>query len=378
MQHRFQRSPTWIALYAYLSTASALNAQSLVVAPSTLNFSGVGDSPIPPAPQTIQLSSTTGENLPFMILGFNGLPYVSASPVSGTTPATITITPGTERPGNYQLVITFAIWPTSPPYPGSTALAVTLTYALPPPPVINSIVSAASFQPGPLAPGEIISIFGMNVASLTDTTTLYSLPIGSGWLFFPTGSGGTQVLFDGKPAPILYAADGQVNVVVPVELAGQASVNIVLSHAGDSPGMTLPLLGTAPAIFSASGKGSGQGAILNADSTSNSASNPAPTGSIIQIYAEGAGIWSGPGRLPADGEVDNLGAPYPVFTAPVSLTIGGQPAQILYAGQAPDLVVGILQVNAVIPLNISSGPQPVVLTVGSSNNATQGITVAVQ
>jgi uncharacterized protein (TIGR03437 family) len=82
--------------------------------------------------------------------------------------------------------------------------------------------------------------------------------------------------------------------------------------------------------------------------------------------------------LPADGEVDNLGAPYPVFTAPVSLTIGGQPAQILYAGQAPDLVVGILQVNAVIPLNISSGPQPVVLTVGSSNNATQGITVAVQ
>jgi uncharacterized protein (TIGR03437 family) len=64
--------------------------------------------------------------------------------------------------------------------------------------------------------------------------------------------------------------------------------------------------------------------------------------------------------------------------APVSLTIGGQPAKILYAGAAPFLVSGVLQVNAIVPEGIGSGPQPLVLRVGQSSNAQQQVTVAVQ
>lgn len=70
--------------------------------------------------------------------------------------------------------------------------------------------------------------------------------------------------------------------------------------------------------------------------------------------------------------------PAVVPVAPVSLTIGGQPAKIQYAGAAPYLVSGMLQINAVVPDGIGSGLVPVVLTIGQNSNAQQNVTVAVQ
>jgi uncharacterized protein (TIGR03437 family) len=62
----------------------------------------------------------------------------------------------------------------------------------------------------------------------------------------------------------------------------------------------------------------------------------------------------------------------------VSVTIGGQAASsITYAGEAPDSVCGLIQINATLPSNLSAGPQPVVLTIGASTNTGQAITVAV-
>ena len=64
--------------------------------------------------------------------------------------------------------------------------------------------------------------------------------------------------------------------------------------------------------------------------------------------------------------------------ADVKVTIGGQPATISYAGEAPGLVSGVIQINAMIPGNINSGPQQVVLTIGTNSNIQQVISVAVQ
>ncbi len=58
--------------------------------------------------------------------------------------------------------------------------------------------------------------------------------------------------------------------------------------------------------------------------------------------------------------------------------IGGLPAQIQYAGAAPNLVSGVLQVNAVIPAGLGPGDQPVVVKVGQNDNSAQNVTVAVQ
>jgi uncharacterized protein (TIGR03437 family) len=85
------------------------------------------------------------------------------------------------------------------------------------------------------------------------------------------------------------------------------------------------------------------------------------------------GVWN-----PAvpDGTINLVATKF--SAQPLSLTIGGKPATIYYAGSAPYEVWGTLQVNALVPTGIGSGPQPVVLTVGQSDNTTQGVTVAVQ
>jgi uncharacterized protein (TIGR03437 family) len=64
--------------------------------------------------------------------------------------------------------------------------------------------------------------------------------------------------------------------------------------------------------------------------------------------------------------------------APISLTIGGQPAEIRSAEPAPGELFGTLQVIAVVPQGIGPGPQPIVLTVGESSNVRQQVMLVVQ
>jgi len=95
----------------------------------------------------------------------------------------------------------------------------------------------------------------------------------------------------------------------------------------------------------------------------------------VSIYATGEGLLVPP---VATGSMSGPSLPLPKPAANVSVTIGGQPATISYAGEAPTLVSGVLQVNVAIPSNINSGNQLVVLTIGSNSNTQQAITVAVQ
>jgi uncharacterized protein (TIGR03437 family) len=185
-----------------------------------------------------------------------------------------------------------------------------------------------------------------------------------------------EVTFDGVPAPLLYVSSDQVNAIVPQEIAGRATTKIVVQNNGQSSmSLQLSVVSTNPAIFSLSQGGNGQGAILNQDSSVNGASNPATAGSAISIFATGEGQLK---PQPPTGTVTSSTPPFPVPIEAVSVTIGGQTAQVLYAGEAPSLVMGVLQVNAVIPSSLASGPQPIVLTVGSGQNLAQSITVAVK
>ena len=132
---------------------------------------------------------------------------------------------------------------------------------------------------------------------------------------------------------------------------------------------------TSLGIFDRKQTGDCQNQVLNCDAEGcapNSPENPAAPGSIIVFFATGVAPWTGPG---VDGAVAIASRMYP---GRVGLTIGGQPAQILYAGVAPYQVWGMFQVNARIPESIGSGPEPIVLTVGEFSNASQQATVAVQ
>jgi uncharacterized protein (TIGR03437 family) len=188
---------------------------------------------------------------------------------------------------------------------------------------------------------------------------------------YPTTLGNTTVTFNGAVAALLYVSTTQINAVVPYEVAGQKTVSVIVTHDSvASPAFSVPLMDTSPAIFT----------ILNDDpnaNPTNSADQPAAEGSLISIYATGGGLLSQPVQ---DGSIALLFAepPYASLAAPLSVTIGGQPARISYAGVAPFEVNGMLQVNAVVPTGIGSGPQPVVLTIGANNNASQQVTVAVK
>jgi uncharacterized protein (TIGR03437 family) len=67
--------------------------------------------------------------------------------------------------------------------------------------------------------------------------------------------------------------------------------------------------------------------------------------------------------------------PAPVL--PVSVTIGGQPATVLFAAAVPGAVAGIMQVEIQVPTNIAPGPTvPVLLQVGNFTSPV-GVTLAI-
>ncbi len=210
------------------------------------------------------------------------------------------------------------------------------------------VLNGASLQSGGVAPGEIATLFGSALGPAT-------------------------VLFDGVPAPLLYNGANQINLVVPYGVQ-KPSTQIQVVQGGQSIAqLQVPVVDASPAIFAADGSGSGPGAILNQDYTLNSPTNPAAKGSSIMIFATGAGA-TNPASL--DGQIAGATLPKPLLS--VSVTIGGLPVQPFYAGAAPGLVAGMLQVNCIIPANGPSGlAVPIFLSIG--NSATQaGITMAVQ
>jgi uncharacterized protein (TIGR03437 family) len=128
----------------------------------------------------------------------------------------------------------------------------------------------------------------------------------------------------------------------------------------------------SPALFTANSTGSGQGAILNEDGSVNSTSNPAPAGSIVVLFGTGEGQTNPPGL---DGLISSSTFPKPLLA--VGVRIGGVDADVLYAGAAPSLVAGVVQVNARIPEAVSgSSVVPVQISVGGVQSPTVTLAVA--
>lgn len=118
------------------------------------------------------------------------------------------------------------------------------------------------------------------------------------------------------------------------------------------------------AIFATAQLATGQPGILNCASaqscSGNNGSNPASAGATIVLFANGGRIWNntpqyGPGNLHVDGLDGSIALLAQRFQqGQASLTIGGQPAVIEYAGAAPYQIWGNLQINAVVPTGLAS------------------------
>jgi uncharacterized protein (TIGR03437 family) len=230
----------------------------------------------------------------------------------------------------------------------------------------SGVLSAGSYLPGAVAPGELITLFGSGIGP-----AVAQQPSGS---VTSTVLGGTSVLFDGAAAPLLYAGSNQINAIVPYGVSGKTSTQLTITAQGKTIAtVAQTVAATAPAIFTLNFSGSGAGAILNQDSSVNSPLNPAAKGTVISIFASGAGQTNPPG---VDGQVTGTMLPTPLL--PVTVQIGGLNAKVSYAGAAPGLVSGVTQVNALIPLGVNPGSAiPIVLNVGGVSSQV-GVTIAIK
>jgi uncharacterized protein (TIGR03437 family) len=223
-----------------------------------------------------------------------------------------------------------------------------------------TVQNAASGAASTVAPGEIVTLHGYGLGPTTAAVAAGQAP--------PFQLGGTQVTFGGVAAPVFSAQSQQVTVQVPWEIAGQTSTEVVVTYnggppAGASASAPVVVATAAPGIF----------AVANSDGTLNSPSNPAKAGGFITIYGTGGGVTNLPG---VTGGFWSITASLPTLTLPVSVTIGGTNAMVLYTGSAPTLESGYFQINVALPSGLqASSAVNLVLKVGGSSGIAVPISI---
>jgi hypothetical protein len=182
-------------------------------------------------------------------------------------------------------------------------------------------------------------------------------------------------------APLLFATNGQINLVVPATgfPAAASTVDVLVSFGGLSSNVSqVTSVLTDPGIFVIDAYG--QGAILNGNYTVANGSNPSVMGTGISIYSTGLGT---PTSLTAGSpvvynsttcitpaayetiagngsSVDGvllqtalLGGDLPpcfgTANAPTSIKVGGTGTAIGYTGWVSDSVAGLYQANVTLP-----------------------------
>ena len=201
-----------------------------------------------------------------------------------------------------------------------------------------SPLNAASLQPSSVAPGELVTMFGMNLPQ------------------------NPFVTFDGLAAPVVASDAGKITAVVPFGI-NTSWTSLSVDGVG---GYTLGVWPTAPGLFTADGSGSGQLDARNADGTINSTDNPTAAGSIVTLFMTGAGAVD---PAIADGALGPSGPPFPTPTQAVYATINGVAANVVFAAQAAGQIAGIVRVDIQIPADTPPGDAVVKINVANGDAA---------
>ncbi len=216
----------------------------------------------------------------------------------------------------------------------------------------GGVVNGASFQ-AVIAPNSWITIAGDNLSATTRSWTAAELTGGA----LPTALDGVSVTVNGQAASVAYISPGQINAIAPAdETVGPVEVRVI-SNGQTSAAATAMLNAVTPALFTIDGK------------YAATANSPAKPGETIVLYANGLGA-----TTPAvtAGRVTDAVAPLAVQ---LTVTIGGQPATVAFAGLVPPFA-RLYQVNVEVPGALPDGDHAVILqTAGAVSPATTLLTV---
>ena len=266
------------------------------------------------------------------------------------------------------------------PAPGGDSATSPLTVANAP--TIAAIANAASYDTTSISPGELVSIFGANIGPSAPGT----MTITGG--FVDKTLGGVSVKVDGQDAPILFVSQNQVNIQIPYEVTAGAAKAVVLTNGANPPASTTVTIAAAdPGVFTSdpAKPGVGQAAALNYNATTlqytlNTAANPAKLGDTILLYLTGEGDYP-PGSFAVPSHTGYIIPaslnPLPQLNPLPTVMIGGAAATVSYAGPILYSIIGVLQINVVIPAASTTGSAvPVVVSVGATNSQSN-VTIAV-
>jgi len=267
----------------------------------------------------------------------------------GATPASVTLTVLAQNPAAVK---------------GQSVLNGGLTAGMPAPVIpSNGIVSTASFASGqPVAPGELISIFGTNLSGGQSP---------AGAVVLPTSLAGTEVAVGSQSGPsagvfaalpLYYASGGLVNAVVPYEVSVNTNQQILLQWGSAyAPPVYVDVAAAAPGIF----------AITDLSGNLIGANNPPGAAQVIVIYCTGLGAVT---PAVADGSGSQALA---YAQNPVTVTIGGQSiTNLVYAGLTPG-VAGLYQINVAVPPGLTAGNN-VAVSIAAANQASNQVVLSVK
>jgi uncharacterized protein (TIGR03437 family) len=346
-------------------TQSTPTPPVLTVAPQTLSFTYTVGAAVP-ASQTVAITNTGAGDMAWKASSSDY--WLTVSPASGAAPSTLTISinPANLAAGTYTSAVQVAAdGATGSPASVAITLTVQGTQAAP---VITAVANAGGYQTN-IASAGWVSIFGSNLSS--STYSWQSSDFINGML--PTSLQGVSVTINGKAAFVNYISPTQINVLAPDDsTTGTVQVQVTTAQqAGNAFGIAKNQF--SPALFTIDN--GVYAAALHADYSlvapvnliSGVTSTPAKPGETIQFYATGFGPTN-----PASPSAQLVTTPEPLAN-PVQVTIGGQPATVVYAGLVES---GTYQLNVTVP-NVANGDQPVATTIGGVTSQT-GVSITVQ
>ena len=162
---------------------------------------------------------------------------------------------------------------------------------------VACITDSADFtQAAPVAPGQLLTIFGTNIGPATPAVYDPASPS------LPTTLGGAGVPVNGVAAPMIYASADQINFLAPYETGGQPSVTLKLTSSGVAiaqrtlavtainPGLLTFGVTDYPVCQSKGLLGSTAAAVYNEDGSLNACDHPAAVASRVSVVLNGTGL----------------------------------------------------------------------------------------